>query len=95
MYIEKEIIYMIIGYILCLISGYIIMEYEEWRKKKSMKKEVKKTDIWLVIKNKDKGFTFTKYFDTEFEKDKYKRKLKHISYLRLIEDSTDINYNNS
>lgn len=25
--------------------------------------------IWLVIKNKTKGYTFTKYFETEFEKD--------------------------
>jgi len=53
----------------------------------------KKTDIWLTIKNIDKGFTFTKYFDTEFEKDKYKRKVKFIPCWRLIEDSTDINYN--
>ena len=33
--------------------------------------------IWLVIKNKTKNYTFTKYFDTEFEKDKYKRKIKY------------------
>ena len=46
--------------------------------------------IWLVIKNKTKGYTFTKYFETEFEKDKYKRKIKYIKDLILIEDSTDI-----
>ena len=55
----------------------------------------KKTDIWLTIKNIEKGFTFTKYFDTEFEKDKYKRKVKFIPCWRLVEDSTDINWNNN
>lgn len=53
----------------------------------------KKTNIWLFIKNTEKGFTFTKYFETEWEKDKYKRKLKYIPTLRLVEDSTDIYYN--
>lgn len=52
----------------------------------------KKTKIWLTIKNMEKGFIFTKYFETEFEKDKYKRKIKFIPYWRLIEDSTDINW---
>ena len=33
----------------------------------------KKSNIWLVIKNVEKNFTFTKYFETEFEKDKYKK----------------------
>lgn len=55
----------------------------------------KKTKIWLTIKNLDKGFTFTKYFETEFEKDKYKRRIKHIKNWRLVEDSTDINFNYS
>ena len=59
-----------------------------------MKEKQKKTNIWLTIKNINKGFTFTKYFDTEFEKDKYKRKIKFISDWRLVEDSTDINWNN-
>ncbi|MBO7695216.1 MAG: hypothetical protein J6T10_21550 [Methanobrevibacter sp.] len=54
-----------------------------------------KKKIWLVIKNIDKNFTFTKYFDTEYEKDKYKRKVEHIRYFRIIEDSTDINWNYS
>lgn len=49
--------------------------------------------IWLVIKNIKKNFTFTKYFETEFEKDKFKRKVSHIPYLRIVEDSTDINWN--
>ena len=55
----------------------------------------KKTKIWLTIKNIEKGFTYTKFFDTEFEKDKYKRKIKYVPSLILIEDSTDINWNYS
>ena len=55
----------------------------------------KKSNIWLVIKNVEKNFTFTKYFETEYEKDKYKRKIKYIKAWRLVEDSTDINFNNS
>ena len=58
-----------------------------------MKKEKKRTNIWLTIKNLNKGFTFTKYFDTEFEKDKFKRKLRYIPDVRLVEDSSDINWN--
>lgn len=51
--------------------------------------------IWLVIMNTKKNFTYTKYFETEMEKDKYRRKIKYIPYLYLIEDSTDINWNYS
>lgn len=55
----------------------------------------KKSNIWLVIKNVEKNFTFTKYFETEWEKDKYKRKIKYVKEWRLVEDSTDINFNHS
>lgn len=58
-----------------------------------MKEKKKRTNIWLTIKNLNKGFTFTKYFDTEFEKDKFKRKLRYIPDVRLVEDSSDINWN--
>ena len=51
-------------------------------------KVAKKVSIWrnTIAKN----FTFFKYFETEFEKDKFKAKLKYIPYLMLIEDSTDM-----
>lgn len=55
----------------------------------------KKTNIWLTIKNIEKGFTFVKYFETEAEKDKYKRKVKFVPCWHLVEDSTDINWNNN
>ena len=51
--------------------------------------------IWLVLYNIEKKVKFTKYFETEFEKDKFKRRLKYMSNLILIEDSTDINWNYS
>lgn len=46
--------------------------------------------IWLVLYNTEKKYTFTKYFESEFMKDKFKRRLKYIKNLILIEDSTDI-----
>ena len=46
--------------------------------------------IYLYLRNTEKNFTFFKYFETEFEKDKFKSKLKYIPYLMLIEDSNDM-----
>ena len=60
-----------------------------------MNTKKKKTNIWLTIKNTEKNFTFVKYFDSEYEKDKYKRKIKFIPAWTLVEDSTDINWNYS
>lgn len=51
--------------------------------------------IYLVIYSKKLKRTFTKYFETEWEKDKYKRKIRFICDWILIEDSTDINWNYS
>lgn len=46
--------------------------------------------LYLILYNKEKKFQFTKYFETEFEMDKYKRKIPFIDNLLLIEDSRDI-----
>lgn len=51
--------------------------------------------IWLLMYNREKHFQFFKYFDTEYEKDKYKRRVKYIKELMIIEDSTDMNWNYS
>lgn len=51
---------------------------------------MKGNNIWLYLRNTEKNFTFFKYFETEFEKDEFKRKIKYIPYLMLIEDSTDM-----
>lgn len=48
------------------------------------------TKLYLILYNTEKKFQFTKYFETEFEMDKYKRKIKYIKNLLLIEDSRDI-----
>lgn len=49
-----------------------------------------RTGIYLYIRHTEKHFSFFKYFETEHEKDKFKRRLKYIPYLELIEDSTDM-----
>lgn len=51
--------------------------------------------IYLVIYIKSKKKQIIKYFETEYEKDKYKRRLSFISDFILIEDSSDINWNYS
>ena len=48
--------------------------------------------IYLVLFNIETKKTFNKYFETEFEKDKFKRKLKYSKRLFVIEDSSDIHY---
>lgn len=48
--------------------------------------------IYLVLYNISKKYKFIKYFESEFEKDKFKRKLKYSTKILLIEDSTDIIY---
>jgi hypothetical protein len=45
--------------------------------------------------NKEKHFSYFKYFDTEWEKDKYKERIKWVSNLYVIEDSSDMNWNYS
>ena len=42
--------------------------------------------------NRETKKKFIKYFDTEFEKDKFKRKLYYSKRLMIIEDSSDIYY---
>lgn len=48
--------------------------------------------IYLLIYNRKNKFQFYKYFDTIKDKDKYKRKIKWIKDLLIIEDSEDIIY---
>lgn len=51
-----------------------------------------KKKIWLLLYNRETHKQFFKYFDTEYEKDKFKRKLYYSKKLMVIEDSTDIYY---
>lgn len=51
--------------------------------------------IWLTFMNTETKRSFTRYFDTLREKEKYLRKMKYFllhDKLILIEDSTDIVY---
>ena len=48
--------------------------------------------IYLIIYNKETKIYFTKYFNKVEEKEKYKRKIKYVNNLLLIEDSEDIVY---
>ena len=43
-------------------------------------------EIKIKLLNKNNGKAFFKYFETEFEKDKFIRKLKYATNLLLIDD---------
>lgn len=49
----------------------------------------KRNKIYLILYSRETKKQFIKYFDTEFEKDKFKRKLKFSKRVFIIEDSTD------
>ena len=46
--------------------------------------------LYLVLYNKEKRYTYTKYFDTEYQMDKFIRRMYYFKNLILIEDSRDI-----
>lgn len=48
--------------------------------------------IYLMIYNKEKRFTYTKYFSTIKEKNKYIERIKYVKSLMIIEDSEDLVY---
>ena len=49
--------------------------------------------IYLYLMNTETKRRWYKYFETEYVKDKYKRKVCHIKNLLIIEDSSDMNWN--
>lgn len=49
-----------------------------------------KSKLYLLLQLVESGKQFFKYFDTEFEMDKFKRKLKYSTKLILIEDSREM-----
>ena len=46
--------------------------------------------IFLVLYSRKSKSRFFKYFETEYEKDKFKRKIRYSKDIFIIEDSTDI-----
>lgn len=51
--------------------------------------------LYLLIQDVTTFKQFFKYFETEYEMDKFKRKLKHSTKLYVIEDSRDLIYDYS
>ena len=49
--------------------------------------------LYLVLYNYDTKKKFIKYFNNEYEMDKFKNKLYYSKKLFIIEDSRDIYYN--
>lgn len=49
--------------------------------------------LYLLVINLDTHKQFFKYFDTEWEMDKFKRKLKYSKKLMVVEDSRELNLN--
>ena len=49
--------------------------------------------LYLLLQVLGTGKQFFKYFDTEFEMDKFKRKLKYSKRVMLVEDSREIIFN--
>lgn len=45
--------------------------------------------LYLLLMDLTNNKKFFKYFETEFEMDKFKRKLKYSKKIMLIEDSRD------
>ena len=52
-----------------------------------------KTKLYLLLMDVVNKKQFFKYFETEYEMDKFKRKLKFSSKIEIIEDSRELNYN--
>ena len=49
--------------------------------------------LYLLVINLDTHKQFFKYFDTEWEMDKFKRRLKYSKKLMVVEDSRELNLN--
>lgn len=48
--------------------------------------------LYLLLQIIETGKQFFKYFDTEYEMDKFKRKLRYSNKIMVIEDSRDMMY---
>lgn len=52
-----------------------------------------KSKYYLLIMNLRTNKQFFKYFETEYEMDKFKRRIKYSDKLMIIEDSRELNLN--
>ena len=53
---------------------------------------IKRTKLYLLLQDITSGKQFFKYFETEYEMDKFKRKLRYSKRIMVIEDSRDLCY---
>lgn len=51
-----------------------------------------KSKLYLLLQNTETNKQFFKYFGTEFEMDKFKRKLRYSKKIIIIEDSREMIY---
>lgn len=51
-----------------------------------------KSRLYLLLQIVETGKQFFKYFETEFEMDKFKRKLRYSTKIMVVEDSRDLVY---
>ena len=51
-----------------------------------------KSKLYLLLQIIETGKQFFKYFETEYEMDKFKRKLRYSNKIMIIEDSRDLSY---
>lgn len=91
-FIEKELIMKYNNEYISLSDGDITMmvKNEEFIKKvidEELIPDLDNRKIYLELLDLKSGKTFKKYFKTEFEKDKFKRKLKFSSKLKVVSDS--------
>lgn len=52
-----------------------------------------KSKYYLLIMDLRTNKQFFKYFETEYEMDKFKRRIKYSEKLMIIEDSRELNLN--
>lgn len=52
-----------------------------------------KSKYYLLIMDLRTNKQFFKYFETEYEMDKFKRRIKYSDKLMIIEDSRELNLN--
>lgn len=52
-----------------------------------------KSKLYLLLMDLTTNKQFFKYFETEFEMDKFKRKLRYSNKIMIIEDSRELNMN--
>ena len=91
-FIEKELILKYNKEYISLSDGDITMmvKNEEFIKNvidEELIPDLDNRKIYLELLDLKSGKTFKKYFKTEFEKDKFKRKLKFSSKLKVVSDS--------